>query len=110
MGKVGQDTLYTPESTADNASKAVEDELEDAVARYAEDNLLVARVFLKDPYYRKLTRDRTTSGNSFFGSAGGWLGLCCGLSVISMLEIGYHFILFIVAICKGREMSHVKYE
>ena len=87
--KVGQDTLYTPESTADNASKAVEAELEDAVARYAEDNLLVVRVrkvlpstsdndvlcqvFLKDPYYQKLTRARTTSGNSFFGSAGGSL-------------------------------------
>jgi len=108
--KVGQDTLYTPESTADNASKAVEAELEDAVARYAEDNLLVVRVFLKDPYYQKLTRARTTSGNSFFGSAGGWLGLCCGLSFISMMEIGYHGILFIIAICKGREVSHVTYE
>merc|ERR1719458_1571161 len=108
--KVGQDTLYTPESTADNSSKAVEAELEDAVARYAEDNLLVVRVFLKDPYYQKLTRARTTSGNSFFGSAGGWLGLCCGLSFISMMEIGYHGILFIIAICKGREVSHVTYE
>merc|ERR1719151_520897 len=108
--KVGQDTLYTPESTADSASKAVEAELEDAVARYAEDNLLVDRVFLKDPYYQKLTRARTTSGNSFFGSAGGWLGLCCGLSFISMMEIGYHGILFIIAICKGREVSHVTYE
>jgi len=64
--------------------------LQEAVARYAEDNLLVVRVFLKDPYYQKMVRDRTMSGNSFFGSAGGWLGLCCGLSVISMLEIGYH--------------------
>ena len=118
--------LYSPDSGEDEAVKALEDEFEDAVARYAEDNLLVVRVrkpftyiigteflsqvFLKDPYYQKMTRDRTMSGNSFFGSAGGWLGLCCGLSVISMLEIGYHGILFIVAICKGREMSHVNYE
>ena len=85
----GEDTLYNPDATEDDAVKAVEEELEDAVARYAEDNLLVARVrkdlpsrsendflrqvFLKDPYYQKLTRDRTTSGNSFFGSAGGSL-------------------------------------
>lgn len=105
--RVGEDTLYNPESTVAVNVTAVEDELEDAVARYAEDNLLVVRVFLKDPYYQKMTRDRTMSGNSFFGSAGGWLGLCCGLSVISMLEIGYHGILFIIAICKGREVSHV---
>ena len=87
--KVGQDTLYTPEYTENDTAKAVENELEDAVARYAEDNLLVVRVrkvlpstsdndvlcqvFLKDPYYQKLTRARTTSGNSFFGSAGGSL-------------------------------------
>ena len=85
----GEDTLYNPDATEDDAVKAVEEELEDAVARYAEDNLLVARVrkdlpsrsendflrqvFLKDPYYQKLKRFRTTSGNSFFGSAGGSL-------------------------------------
>jgi len=108
--KENQDTLYSPNSKEDEAVKALEEELEDAVARYAQDNLLVVRVFLKDPYYQKMTRDLKMSGNAFFGAAGGWLGLCCGLSVISMLEIGYHSILFIIAICKGREMSHVKYE
>ena len=153
--KERQDTLYSPNSKEDEAVKALEEELEDAVARYAQDNLLVVRVrksfnistellsqvFLKDPYYQKMTRDLKMSGNAFFGAAGGWLfptlsfphcvfphcvfsslclfislfkggwlGLCCGLSVISMLEIGYHSILFIIAICKGREMSHVKYE
>jgi len=108
--KEGMDTLYSPEAGENALVKAAEDKLEEAVARYAEDNLLVARVFLKDPYYQKMTRDRTMSGNSFFGAAGGWLGLCCGLSVISMLEIGYHGILFIIAICKGREMSHLNYE
>jgi len=106
----GKDTLYTPEPGANSTVKAAEVNLQEAVARYAEDNLLVVRVFLKDPYYQKMVRDRTMSGNSFFGSAGGWLGLCCGLSVISMLEIGYHGILFIIAICKGREMSHENYQ
>merc|ERR1719220_1718260 len=55
--KDGEDTLYTPDPSEDKAVKAVEEELEDAVARYAKDNLLV-----------------------------------------------------IIAICKGREMSHVHYE
>ena len=42
--KEGMDTLYSPDAGENAAVKAVEEELEDAVARYAEDNLLVARV------------------------------------------------------------------
>ena len=83
--KENQDTLYSPNSNEDEAVKALEEELEDAVARYAQDNLLVVRVrklfsistellsqvFLKDPYYQKMTRDLKMSGNAFFGAAGG---------------------------------------
>ena len=38
------DSLYSPEAGENAAVKAAEDKLEEAVARYAEDNLLVARV------------------------------------------------------------------
>ena len=38
------DTLYSPEAGENTLVKAAEDKLEEAVARYAEDNLLVARV------------------------------------------------------------------
>ena len=120
----GEDTLYNPDATEDDAVKAVEEELEDAVARYAKDNLLVVRVrklfsistellsqvFLKDPYYQKMIRDRKMSGGSFFGSAGGFLGLCLGLSAMSVVEIFYHIFLFILAIWRGREMSHQHFE
>ena len=42
--KEGEDTLYSPNAGESEAVKAAEDKLEEAVARYAEDNLLVARV------------------------------------------------------------------
>ena len=42
--KERQETLFSPNSTEGEAVKAVENELEDAVARYAKDNLLVVRV------------------------------------------------------------------
>ena len=93
----GDDTLYTPDPN--EANRAAEEALEKAVAKYAEDNLVVVRVgiichfvtiscrqvFLKDPYYQKLTRAETMSTITFLGAAGGWLGLCCGLSIISVV-------------------------
>ena len=42
--KPGKDTLYTPEPDAISAVKDAEVNLQEAVARYAEDNLLVVRV------------------------------------------------------------------
>ena len=71
---------------------------------------LLSQVFLKDPYYQKMVRDRKMSGGSFFGSAGGFLGLCLGLSAMSVVEIFYHVFLFIIAICRGREMSETHYK
>jgi len=106
----GQKTLYNPDSKKDTPARKAEDLLEKAVARYAEDNMLVVRVFLKDPYYQKMVRDRKMSGGSFFGSAGGFLGLCLGLSAMSVVEIFYHVFLFIIAICRGREMSETHYK
>ena len=38
------DTLYSPEAGENTLVKAAEDKLEEAVARYAEDNLLVVRL------------------------------------------------------------------
>ena len=40
----GQKTLYNPVQNANETARAAEDLLETAVARYAEDNLLVVRV------------------------------------------------------------------
>jgi len=102
----GDDILYSRYSNPSKEVRAAEKELEKAVATYAEDNLVVVRVFLKDPYYQKLTRAQTMSTITFLGSAGGWLGLCCGLSIISLLEIGYHGLLFVIAIWKGEHVHN----
>ena len=99
----GDDILYSRYSNPSRAVRTAEKELEKAVATYAEDNLVVVRVrmiqlidctkciscqvFLKDPYYQKLTRAQTMSTITFLGSAGGWLGLCCGLSIISLVSL-----------------------
>jgi len=72
----------------------------DATITYAKENLAVVRVFLRDPYHESIIRDRRTSRLSFFGSVGGWFGLCCGLSIISAIEMLYHTILLFIALYK----------
>ena len=72
----------------------------DAAITYAKENLAVVRVFLRDPYHESIIRDRRTSRLSFFGSVGGWFGLCCGLSIISAIEMLYHTILLFIALYK----------
>ena len=111
----GQDTLYTPTPEPTNETRNAEANLENLVLKYAEDNILVTRVrllialfdsftcfwyqvFMKDPYYMKMTRDRQMSRLAFFGSAGGWLGLCCGLSIISVCKTVYHDITIMIII------------
>ena len=57
---------------------------------YAQDNLSVVKLFIKNPYYTSIKRDLAMTQLDFIGNAGGLLGLCMGMSFISMFEIIYH--------------------
>lgn len=59
---------------------------------YARDNIIHLKVYFKDPYYTIITRDVGTTLISFIGNVGGLLGLCLGLSFLSVFEIIYHFV------------------
>ena len=64
------------------------------VISYAKSNLAVLRLYIKDPYYTLIKRDEQMSLISFIGSIGGLMGLCMGLSLVSLFEIFYHLINF----------------
>ena len=72
------------------------DELDNLVFDYARDNLAVIKVFLKDPYYTSIKRDVAMTQVEFIANAGGLLGLCMGMSFVSMFEIVYHCCHFII--------------
>ena len=63
---------------------------------YAQNNIVSLEIFIKDPFYTKIKRDQQMTIISFIGNAGGLLGLCMGLSMISLFEVFYYFIAFLI--------------
>jgi hypothetical protein len=64
--------------------------------KYAKANLAVLNVLIKDPYYTLIKKDEQISVISFIGNAGGLMGLCMGLSLVSIFEMFYHVVNFIL--------------
>ena len=58
---------------------------------YASKNIAVLKIYLKEPYYTNIIRDRQITFITFVGNTGGLVGLCLGLSFISIFEGIYHF-------------------
>ena len=81
----------------------LEDDVDDTMNKflndYARKNIAVLKIFLKDPYYTNIIRDRQITFINFVGNTGGLVGLCLGLSFISLFEGIYHFFNFIVKSC-----------
>ena len=67
---------------------------------YAKNNFAYLSVFFKDPYYTLIKRDEQLPLITFLGNTGGLLGLCMGLSLVSIFEIFYHFINFAISRCQ----------
>jgi hypothetical protein len=64
--------------------------LADFLFDYASENLAVLNIFIKDPYFTLIKKDEKMSSLSLIASAGGLLGLCMGLSFVSVFEVFYH--------------------
>ena len=74
-----------------NPPQAYMDErMNNFVHKYAKDNIAVIELFVKDPYYTNTKRDVAITLTTFIGNAGGLMGLCLGLSFITLFEVVYH--------------------
>jgi len=73
----------------------------DAVFTYARDNIVVVKVFARDPYYTLIERDIKMTLISFVGNTGGLVGLCLGFSFVSLVEIIFHLGVASVRLCRS---------
>ena len=72
---------------------------------YASKNLAVIKIFIKDPYYTRYIKSEQLTFLSFIANAGGLIGLCMGMSFISIFEIVYHLGNFLFAKLKYNAFS-----
>ena len=84
QGAMCQDTY--PKVSDINSNPKIVDFIHD----YSTDNIAVVKLFIRDPYYTNIKRDRAMTFISFLGNAGGLVGLCVGASFVSVFEILYH--------------------
>ena len=59
---------------------------------YASKNLAIVKIFIKDSYYTRYIKSEELTLLSCIANAGGLIGLCMGLSFISIFEIIYYLL------------------
>ena len=69
-------------------------ELVDFLYSYTKENIAHVKIYIKDPYYVLTKKDVQYNFASFIGTTGGLVGLCFGLSFISIVEIIYFILRF----------------
>ena len=74
----------------------------DFLHKYASKNIAVVKIFIRDPYYTLYKKDVQISITSFIGNTGGLVGLCMGLSFISLFEMVYHMFNYFAKCCGAK--------
>ena len=74
----------------------------DFLHKYASKNIAVVKIFIRDPYYTLYKKDVQISITSFVGNTGGLVGLCMGLSFISLFEMVYHIFNYFAKCCGAK--------
>jgi hypothetical protein len=53
-------------------------------------------MFIRNPFYTKISREEGITTLAFISTSAGLLSLCMGLSFVSMFEVIYHLFSFIM--------------
>ena len=83
-------SYFRPKITNNNDTKVL-----DFYHKYSKENMAKVAIYFRDPYYTKIVRDVKMTFTTFISNAGGLVGLCLGLSLVSLFELLYHFLKFL---------------
>ena len=83
-------SYFRPKITNNNDTKVLK-----FYHKYSKENMAKVAIYFRDPYYTKIVRDVKMTFTTFISNAGGLVGLCLGLSLVSLFELLYHFLKFL---------------
>ena len=87
--------LFTAKNLSFETPNGIALALQEAIFRYAKENMALVNVYIKDPVVTRIKRDQKIPIIGFVANTGGLLGLCMGFSLISAFEIIFHFLISI---------------
>ena len=91
-----EDKVCNPKKSLKEEDKSKHEKLVRFLFKYAQENLAYIKVGMKNHFYTKVKRDLEITRLDFFNAVGGMLGLCLGLSIISVFELFFHFVKFLL--------------
>ena len=69
--------------------------IEEDLFNYARENVILLNIMIKDLTVTRVMKEEYSTNVSFIANTGGLIGLCVGMSCVSLFEIIYHFIKFV---------------
>ncbi len=85
-----------------NPLKSVNDDLYHFLLAYTKENIVKTYIYFKEPFHTQIVKDVSVTFISFLGNSGGLLGLCTGMSLLSLFEILYYLFNLIIYLCTTR--------
>ena len=83
-----------------NASSEEVSRFRRLMLEYARRNLVRVTAYIESPYTVRFTTDQVMSWNTFIANLGGMMGLCMGMSFVSIVEV-----LYFAALAMARSMK-----
>ena len=87
-----QENQLWPSKKLHDLNATLADRLKKSIFKYAQENVMIVKVFMKDITVTSYTKDEKISTISFLANTGGLLGLCIGLSIVTFFEFIFHIL------------------
>ena len=94
-----EDYRWTGAGLDDNQTRV--EMFEATMLRYMRENVAVVNMFLKQPYCELFMQERDKTWISFVSDLGGILGLCLGISIVSLLEILWYCLMLCYSVLES---------